>query len=309
MTNKEIPDYQFFMLPLLKLASDGNEHYIHDAHREIIRRCEFSEEQVRQRIPSDKQTVIYNRFSWAKAYLIKAGLLESTRRAYFRITDRGREVLAQSPDSITSEYLEQFPGFLEFKSKKRTRRSRKAESIQQRMVLTDSATPQEQLEAAYQVIKDNLVQEVMDSLKGCSPAFFERVVVDVLLRMGYGGSLEDAGEAIGGSGDEGIDGVIKEDTLGLDYIYIQAKSWESTVGRPDLQKFAGALQMKQARKGVFITTSDFSREAKEFVEKIESRIVLIDGEQLANIMINHNVGVSVVSSYEIKKLNSDYFEE
>jgi len=309
VTHQDIPDYQAYMLPLLELAADGEEHYIRDAYRDIIERFNFSDEQVRQLLPSGTQSVIHNRIGWAKTYLTKAGLLESTRRAHFRITDRGREVLAKSPNLITKEFLEQYEEFVEFKSISRIRRDKTGEDTQPGVELVGDATPQEQLDAAFQAIRGSLAQDILDAIKGCSPAFFERLVVDVLIKMGYGGTLEDPGTIVGGSGDEGIDGLIKEDPLGLDYIYIQAKQWSHTVGRPELQKFAGALQMKRARKGVFITTSEFSREARDFVKMIDSRIILIDGDDLANLMIDYNVGISVVSSYDIKRLDIDYFEE
>lgn len=230
--------------------------------------------------------------------------MESTRRGYFRITQRGQDVLSRSPTEINIKFLEQFPEFVEFRAihreREETTESTETETLQ---------TPGELLESAYQKLREDLSAELLKTVTECSPPFFERLVIDVLVKMGYGGSRKEAGKAIGRSGDEGIDGIINEDRLGLDVIYIQAKRWQATIGRPEIQKFAGALQGHRAKKGVFITTSDFSREAKDYVAKIDSKIVLIDGEQLSQLMIDHNVGVALVTSYETKKIDSDYFIE
>jgi len=230
--------------------------------------------------------------------------LESTRRGFFRITDRGSKILSQNPKEINVKYLKQFPEFIEFQTIKHERigENRADEDEKEK-------TPEELLETAYQQINDQLVSDLLKQIKAIPPPLFEKIVVELLVAMGYGGTLRDAGQAIGKSGDEGIDGVIKEDRLGLDAIYLQAKKWENTVGRPEIQKFAGALQGQRARKGIFITTSNFSKEAYDYTSRIDTKIVLIDGEQLARYMIDHNIGVSPISKYEIKKIDSDFFSE
>ncbi len=299
-----IPDYQSIMLSLLRFASDGNEHSLREAIEGLSEKFGLTEGERKQLLPSGQQPIFDNRVSWARFYMSKAALLESTRRGYFRITQRGREVLAKNPDKINLKFLEQFPEFMEFRTRsnepKEVTDAADAESLQ---------TPGELLETAYQKLREDLSAELLKIVKECSPAFFERLVIDLLVKMGYGGSRKEAGKAIGRSGDEGIDGFINEDRLGLDVIYIQAKRWQATIGRPDIQKFAGALQGHRAKKGIFITTSEFSREAEDYVAKIDSKIVLIDGEQLAQLMIDYNVGVTPVTTYETKKIDSDYFNE
>lgn len=241
-----------------------------------------------------------------RTYLKMAGLIESPKRSYFKITDLGLSVLKQNPTEINSKYLEQFPGFVEFRTIKKSGAEIKS-VIQSPQV---EGTPRESIEENIQKLKDDLGGDLIIKIKQSSPEFFERLVVDLLLKMGYGGSQKEAGEAIGKSGDEGIDGIIKEDKLGLDTIYIQAKRWDGTVGRPEIQKFIGALQMKGAKKGIFITASNFSKEAKESVDMTgNTKIVLIDGELLVNLMIQNDIGVSKIASYEIKQIDSDYFSE
>lgn len=303
-----IPDYQTVMLPLLRLLRDGREHNIGEVVDSLADEFRLSSEERQQLLGSGQQTVIRNRAGWARTYLKKAGLIESVRRGYFRITDRGQSVLASKPERIDVKYLEQFPEFVAFRELRHERPDEAATPV---TVSTDvvDATPEEALDAAYGRLRLDLEGELIDQVKGASPSFFERLVVELLVRMGYGGTLRDAGQAVGRSGDGGIDGIIKEDRLGLDVIYIQAKRWESTVGRPEIQKFAGALQGHRARKGVFMTTSSFSAEAVEFASRIDSKIVLIDGAALAKYMIDHNVGVSIARSYEVKKIDSDYFSE
>jgi restriction system protein len=236
--------------------------------------------------------------------MTQAGLLESSRRGYFRITQRGRDVLSKKPNAIDVKFLEQFPEFIEFRTKRNKSKEEAQSSAAEKL-----QTPGELLESAYQKLREDLAAELLKTVKECSPSFFERLVIDVLVKMGYGGSRKEAGKAIGRSGDEGIDGIINEDRLGLDVIYIQAKRWQAPIGRPEIQKFAGALQGHRANKGIFITTSSFTRDAVDYVSKINSKIVLIDGEQLSQLMIDHNVGVTTVTSYETKKIDSDYFIE
>lgn len=299
-----IPDYQSIMLPLLRYASDGREHSVREAIEALSGEFGLSEEDRKELLPSGTQPTFDNRVTWARTYMTKAALLESPRRGYFRITQRGREVLGRKPVELNVKFLDQFPEFIEFRAKRNEPRvqtqSGDSEALQ---------TPGELLESAYQKLREDLASELLKTIRECSPAFFERLVVDVLVTMGYGGSRKEAGKAIGQSGDEGIDGIINEDRLGLDVIYIQAKRWQNPVGRPEIQKFAGALQGHRASKGIFITTSVFTRDAQDYVAKINSKIVLVDGEQLSQLMIDHNVGVTPVTSYETKKIDGDYFIE
>jgi restriction system protein len=301
-----IPDYQTVMLPLLKQARDGNEYSLGQLIDALADAFSLTEAERQELLPSGAQPVFNNRVSWARTYLTKAGLLVSPRRGFHRITDRGREVLTANPTKIDLAFLNQFPEFVEFKA------FRRDDAISQAVhdAVVDSTTPQEALELAYQRIRGDLEAELLDRLKKCSPAFFERLVVDLLVKMGYGGSRQDAGRAIGRSGDEGIDGIIKEDKLGLDVVYIQAKRWNSAVvGRPEIHRFVGALVGQRARKGVFITTSTFSNDARTYAQGIENKVVLIGGQELASLMIEHGVGVTTLNVYEVKRIDSDYFAE
>jgi len=297
-----IPDYQTIMLPLLKFAGDKKEHSIREAIEYIANAFNLSEEERREVLPSGQQYIIDNRVGWARTYLKKAGLLESTKRSYFKITDLGLEVLQKNPEEINVKFLEQFPQFIEFRNLRKEKEEEKEEEN-----LTQ--TPQELLEYGYQSIKKDLASELLNLVKKASPRFFEKLVVELLIKMGYGGSLKDAGKAIGQSGDGGIDGIIKEDKLGLDVIYIQAKRWENVVGSKEVRNFVGGLAGQRASKGVFITTSNFTKDALEYVKTIPHKVILIDGETLTQLMIENDVGVSKITSYDIKKIDSDYFEE
>jgi len=291
------------MLPLLRFAADGNEHSLREAIEGLAGQFGLTDAERKELLPSGQQPTFDNRVAWARTYLGKAGLMEPTRRGYFRITQRGRDVLVKNPAEINVKFLERFPEFIEFRAKRR-----EPEVVSEAVEVEKLQTPAELLETAYQKLHEYLSAELLKMVKGCSPNFFERLVIDLLVRMGYGGSRKEAGKAIGRSGDEGIDGIISEDRLGLDVIYIQAKRWQAPVGRPEIQKFAGALQGHRAKKGIFITTSGFTKDAEDYVAKIDSKIVLIDGEHLAQLMIDHNVGVAQVASYETKRIDSDYFE-
>jgi restriction system protein len=299
-----IPDYQTVMLPLLRFLRDGREHSLGEAVDAVADHFKLPPEERQQLLPSGASTVIGNRVGWARTYLKKAGLIESTRRGFFRLADRGQDVLNSRPARVDVTFLEQFPEFVAFRAP-RNERATDSETAEP----NGEATPEEALETAYQRVRGALEAEILDRVKSASPAFFERLVVELLVAMGYGGSLRDAGQAVGRSGDGGVDGIIKEDRLGLDVLYVQAKRWEGAVSRPEIQKFAGALQGHRARKGVFITTSAFTKDAQEFVRMIDSKIVLIDGPTLAGFMIDHNVGVAPVRSYDLKKIDSDYFSE
>jgi restriction system protein len=300
-----VPDFQSMMLPLLKVASDGKERSLADTRIALAGFFNLTQEELEELLPSGTQPVFNNRVAWASIYLHRAGILKRPQRGRYQITERGLEVLKKNPERIDVKFLEQYPEFIEFRSIKKD----KKEKVTLTPETQPETNPEESLETAYQELQESLASDLIHSIKDCSPEFFERLVIDVLVKMGYGGSRKEAGQAIGRSGDEGIDGIIKEDKLGLDIIYIQAKRWENTVGRPEIQKFAGALQGQRARKGIFITTSNFTKDALDYVNNIESKIILIDGRQLAELMIEHNVGVSSVASYEIKKIDSDYFIE
>jgi len=298
----DIPDYQTVMLPLLRYLRDGHERSLGEAVEAISDEFHLSAQERQQLLPSGASTVIGNRVGWARTYMKKASLIESTKRGFMRATQRGLEVLARKPERIDVNFLEQFPEFVEFRSL-RKEQSPAASSV------ASETTPEEALEDAYQRLRTGVESEILQRVKAASPAFFERLVVTLLVKMGYGGSFRDAGQAVGRSGDDGIDGIIKEDRLGLDVIYIQAKRWEAGVGRPEIQKFAGALQGHRARKGVFITTSNFTKEASDFVARIDNKIILIDGPTLAALMVDYKVGVSTTRAYELLKLDAEYFAD
>lgn len=301
-----VPDFQSLMLPLLRLLGSRDSVTPTAAHSALATELGLSEADLAQRLPSGQMPVFVNRIGWARTYLKKAGLLQTPRRGVWQITDIGRSALAQNPARIDIKYLRQFPSFLEFHTAVGDPRETIATEA---LTVRAERTPQEELERAFQVIHDSLAHDLKERLADCTPAFFEQLVVDVLMKMGYGGFRPDSGKTIGGPGDGGIDGIINEDRLGLDTIYVQAKRWEGSVGRPEVQKFAGALQGHRANKGVFITTSAFTKEAEDYVSRINNRIVLIDGAMLARLMIEHDVGVSIVSSFVVKRVDSDYFTE
>jgi len=304
-----IPDFQSIMLPLLQLCGDSKEHSNQDAIAHLAEIFHLSEEELKELLPSGRQAIFLNRVAWARAYMKMAKLLENPQRGIFRITGRGLEVLQNPPKKIDIRFLMQFPEIAERRKAKQNKLKKKKVESTSHHEPDCSITPEEQIEEAYENLNETLKGEILSQLKDSSPSFFEKVVVEVFVKMGYGGSRKDAGEAIGKSGDEGIDGIIKEDRLGLDIIYIQAKKWENAVSRPEIQKFAGALQGKRARKGIFITTSTFSRGCEEYVSNIDSKIILIDGQRLAQLMIDFNVGVSTEAAYELKRVDSDYFTE
>lgn len=297
-----IPDYQSLMLPLLRRLGDGAEHSLRDLITHLAEEFALTDAERKELLPSGQQPVFDNRVGWARTYMKKAGLLESPRRGCVRITPRGLDVLKEQPERIDVTFLERFEEFRAFRALRKT-----SAPTDRTLATGDEPSPEESLAQAYEALKQGLLAELLDQVRQASPAFFERLVVELLVRMGYGGSFQEAARAVGRSGDEGIDGIIKEDRLGLDVVYIQAKRWAQPVSRPEIQKFAGALQGHRARKGVFITTSSFSKEAREYVERIDSKIVLIDGERLAELMFEHNVGVSTVATYWVKKVDSDFF--
>ena len=252
------------MRPLLEFASDGKEHSLQDARSTLAAKLGLTESEQNAVLPSGRQTVFSNRLAWAKSYLQGAEILDSPQRGIFKVSDRGRAVLKDMPERITIKFLDRFPEFVEYRSSPRKQK----ETTSSVTPDDDGQTPEETLEAAHHKLRTTLASELLSRVKTCSPQFFERLVVELLLKMGYGGSRKEAGEAIGSAGDEGIDGLINEDRLGLDTIYLQAKKWEGTVGRPEIQKFVGALHGKRAKKGIYITTSGFSGEAVGYVQNI-----------------------------------------
>jgi restriction system protein len=298
-----IPDYQDFMLPLLQAISDGKEYHIRDVTVRLADTLGLSQDDRQQLLPSGQQSVVANRVAWAKTYLKKAGLLDSPKRGYIRISGDGCKALATHPTKIDNEFLKKYATFVDFYGRPGAEEDATAEPI------VAAKTPDEVLESSYCDLRAALADDILEQIKGCSPQFFERLVVELLVAMGYGGTLADAGQAIGRTGDGGIDGIIKEDKLGLDVVCIQAKRWENTVGRPVVQAFAGSMEGMRARKGVLITTASFSKEAEEYVGRIERKIVLIDGKRLADLMIDHDIGVTTARTYTIKRLDSDYFVE
>ena len=300
-----VPDFQSFFKPLLDIASDGKEHSMKEVREKIAIEFKLGTEDLSELLPSGTQTKFDNRVAWAKSYFVQAKVLESPRRAYLNITERGKHLHSQGHERIDIKVLSQYPEFVEFHNPPKQSKNAQIETPQE----ISSETPEEILQKAYQSIHSDLASEILDRIKSNTPAFFESLVVDLMVAMGYGGSRSDAGQSIGQSGDEGIDGIIKEDRLGLDVIYLQAKRWEGTVGRPEVQKFVGALHGKRARKGVFITTGKFSEEALDYVKSIDPKVILIDGKSLANYMIDFNLGTSKNITYEIKRIDSDYFTE
>lgn len=296
-----IPSYDKFMLPILKLHQDGQVHHLPDSYDALAIDQNVSNDARHELLESGRQTRFENRIGWARTYLKKAGLIEIVSPGKTKITERGLQVLKKLPQAIDISFLNQFPEFREFRSG--TKRKEEVAGI-----IENQSTPQDQIEEGYWQIRRQLAIELLEKIKSAPSSFFEQLVVDLMLKLGYGGSRKDAGEAVGRSGDHGIDGVIKEDKLGLDVIYLQAKRWQNTVGRPEVQAFVGSLEGFKAKKGVFITTSQFSTEALEYVLKIDKKIVLIDGDKLTNLMIDNGLGVSTVDSYEVKEIDTDYFE-
>lgn len=304
----QIPDYESLMLPLLRVMSDGEPRSLKQLRELLADEMGLDTEATSELLPSGSMPVWASRVGWAKTYLKQAGLLEPVSRGVVRITRRGQELVREGHSHIDSTMLRRYPEFEAFRTRRRDSDDTDG-SAQSPDSEAQSGTPTEILERAYEQMRDALAEELLDQVRSASPAFFERLVVELLLKMGYGGSRREAGKALGRSGDEGIDGTIYEDRLGLDIVYIQAKRWEGTVGRPEVQKFVGALHGQRARKGVFITTGRFSNDARAYVGHIDPKVVLIDGDELSSLMLDFNVGVTSVATYEIKRVDSDYFVE
>lgn len=302
-----IPDFQTLMVPLIRAFEDQQEHFVRDLIDELADHFDLSNEEREQLLPSGRQSLFRNRVAWAVTHITKAGLLERVGHGKYQITTRGLQALVDNPGRIDMNYLKQFPEYREFRSPRLPAATDQSGADQSDSL--EATTPRENLESSYLEIRRTLAQDLLDSAKAVSPGKFETLVIDLLLAMGYGGSQSDAARAVGRSGDEGIDGIINEDKLGLDTVYIQAKRWEAVVGRPEVQNFAGSLEGQRAGKGVMLTTSRFTNSAHEYVKVIQKRIILIDGEQLAQLMIDHGIGVSEVQTYTIYRIDSDYFSE
>ena len=301
-----IPDFQTFMRPLLEAIDNLPEQELKTVKRKLVDQFHLTEDDLREKIPSGRALLFDNRLGWANTYLKKAGLIGSERRAYLQITESGHKFLASHKGGIKIKDLKKINKFKEFHQSKDTG---SAEVEIDSTIEEQSKSPEEIIFAAYEIIIRDLASELLKTIKASSPVFFEKLVIDLMIEMGYGGSRKEAGRAIGKSGDGGIDGIINEDKLGLDTIYLQAKRWENTVPVKEIRDFGGSLMGKNARKGVFITTSDFPKSAYEYVNSIDRKIILIDGHKLAALMIEHNIGVNQREKFEIKDIDNDYFEE
>ena len=310
-----VPDYQSLMFPVLTELADGRERQLRDVRDAVAGSLQLTTDELAELLPSGRQTLFANRANWAHIYLKEAGLLRTVRRGIYQITERGRAALRDCGGALNIAYLRRFPEFLDFMARASASSVSAGDAAQSlttpASVEREAQTPDEQAREGYRRARGGTAAELLDRVRRVSPAFFEKLVVDLLVAMGYGGSHDDAASVIGHSGDEGIDGIIKEDRLGLENIYVQAKRWKegSTVGRPDIQQFAGALQGQKARKGVFITTSSFTRDARDYAKAVQATIVLIDGLQLAEYMLECGVGVSVQETLKLFKVDEDYFVE
>lgn len=303
-----VPGFQELTLPVLRELADGRERTTREVRQSVAQKLGLSAAELAEILPSGRQARYVNRAAWAHVYLKEAGLLEAVRRGVYRITERGREVLRAPPQRIDIPFLMQFPEMQAFRSRGSTDDGDSPGRVTPPPPPGD-LTPDEQIRNGYELLRESLATQLLARVQQASPQFFENLVVNLLVAMGYGGTQEDAAKVVGRSGDEGIDGIIKEDRLGLESIYLQAKRWDSNVGRPTIQQFAGALQGQRARKGVLITTSGFSRDAIEYARSLQTTIVLIDGPQLAELMIAYGLGVSTEETIKLQKLDEDYFAE
>jgi restriction system protein len=299
-----VPGFQDIMLPLLRLVENahGQPVMTKEALPQLADQLGLSDDDRNELLPSGRQSRFANRVAWAASHLRAARILESAGRGLIVLTQRGMDILASNPPAVNLKVLGQFPEYLEF-------RAGSGEKDSTPLEVADEETPEEAIEKFYKALRGEIVSEILSRLKACTPAFFEQIVVQLVVRLGYGGSLKDAGQAVGKSHDGGIDGVIKQDKLGLDVVYLQAKRWDNTVGRPHVQQFAGALAGQQANRGVFITTSDFSADAVAYAKQVATKIVLINGKQLAEYMFDHDLGVTNTLTLSLKKIDSDFFEE
>jgi restriction system protein len=306
-----VPDYQTFMRPLLTVAADGAEHSVREVIDRLAAQFHLTEEDKSERLPSGSETVLSSRIRWAKAYLDQAGAVAKTKRGHFRITDRGKELLNDYQDRVDVQILRHYPEFLKFQQRQTTSRSKHEASNTIANGPAVTATPEEIIQASVEEITDVLRDNLLSRIQELPPSFFERLVVDLIVAMGYGGSREYVVQNVGHSGDGGIDGIVNEDALGLDRVYIQAKRYAdgNTIGRELIQQFAGALVGHNVTKGVFFTTSSYSKTAVEYAAKVPQRIILIDGNALTDLLIRYNVGVRVDRTIELKRIDLDYFDE
>lgn len=307
-----VPDFQTLMRPILAALEDGDEHTMENIRSVVAAAFDLSADDLAAALPSRRAKTFPNRVGWAITYLYRCGLVARPRRSVYAITQRGRDILQEHPERVDLGVLSQFPEFHEFRRPRSDPAAQPHDTAPGTPVVDaadDAATPEERIAAAYRELKTALAEELRDRILEQPPIFLEQLVLDVLRAMGYGGSGPDSAERLGQSGDEGIDGIIREDKLGLEQIYVQAKRWaaDRTVGRPEIQRFVGGLHGQQASKGVFITTSSFSAEATDYAARINPRVVLIGGRELAELMIDHGVGVSVEQRFETKRIDSDYF--
>jgi restriction system protein len=302
-----IPDFQSVMLPLITVLGDGQERTMRQVTDLLAESYHLTEQEREKLLPSGQQSIFSNRVAWAKSHLKAAGLLENPVRGRVRISDLGRKVLADKPPLINVKFLKQYPAYCEFIGKSAQTND---EAVSGEIPLVEERrTPLELIDAAHKSLRQATTEDLLSKLKSCSPAFFESVVVRLLMAMGYGG-VAGQGTVTGKSGDGGIDGVIKQDKLGLDVVALQAKRWDGPVGRPVIQGFVGSMDYIRARRGVILTTSTFTKDAVDFVERIEGKkVVLINGDQLADFMIDHGLGVTTTKTYEIKEVSNDFFDE
>ena len=300
-----IPDFQSVMLPFLETLRDGKERTMRELTEQLAILFKLTEEERQEHLPSGPQSLFYNRVAWAKTHLKNAGLIDNSVWGKVSISEAGRKVLSQKPATLNCKFLKQFPTYLKFIGKTATPDGDEQEGA----ILESTKTPLELIDASFNTLRKATAEELLARLKTCSPAFFEQVVVRLLRAMGYGGVTGDA-SVTGKSGDGGIDGIIKEDKLGLDVVCIQAKRWDNSVGRPVVQGFVGSMDYIRAKKGVILTTSQFTKDALDFVDRIEGKkVVLIDGPTLADLMIEHNVGLKLTKLYELKEVSNDFFDE
>lgn len=309
-----VPKYDEMYREFLEILSDGNSYKISDIRKQLADKLCLSTDDLKEMLPSGKQPLFNNRVNWTCTYLKQADLIENTARGIYHLTDLGAKILSENPERIDNNFLSQFETFRNYISHPSGEKSEPTDNPNQigSSISLHSQTPQDTLEEAYKKINDTLAEDILSEVMKQTPTFFEHLVVKLLTKMGYGGFLKDSGVVTQRSGDEGIDGIIREDKLGFDMIYIQAKRWEqnSTIGRPAVQGFVGALAGKGATKGLFITTAKFTKEAKEYVsQQHATKIVLVDGVTLAKLMIEYNVGVSIEATYEVKKIDSDFFND
>ncbi|TMP90543.1 MAG: restriction endonuclease [Verrucomicrobia bacterium] len=299
-----IPKYDEMMLPVLRILGDGAEHSQRELAEQIADHFKLTPQERAERLPKVKATYLRHRLGWAGFSLRRAGLAESPRTGTLQITDEGRTFLASNPSQLRAADLKRFPAYAAF-----VERMKSEAEIPETKIESAHETPEERIEAAFSDLNQTLVGELLTRLSTVDPFRFERIVLDLLVAMGYGGSFKEAAAVTQKTGDEGIDGVINEDRLGLDVIYIQAKRWKSSIGRPEIQNFVGALAGKKAGKGIFITTSEFHDNARDYAAGIHQKIILIDGRRLAELMIEHDIGVAEEHAYSVKKIDGDYFEE